>query len=44
MFYNPVKTNRMIEEYKAEYDARKEEYDEGKIFLQLGFLFFVAKK
>ena len=44
MFRNAVKTGKMLEEYEKEYDYYKKEYDEGKIFIQLGFLFFIAQK
>ena len=44
VFYNLAKTHKMLEEYKKDYDQRKQEYDEGKIFIQLGFLFFIARK
>lgn len=44
MFYNLSATKKMLEEYKAEYEYYKKEYDEGKIFIQLGFFLFVAQK
>ncbi len=44
VFYNLEKTNKLIELYKAEYDKYKQDYDEGKIFIQLGFLFFIVQK
>lgn len=44
MFYNPLKTNKLLEEYKKDYDVRKQEYDNGEIFIQLGFMFFVAQR
>ncbi len=43
-FYNYKRTKVLIDEYIAEYDKRHEEYLEGKIFIQLGFLIYVAKK
>ena len=44
VFYNPSRTNKMLEEYRAEYEKYKAEYDAGNIFIQLGFLFFIAQK
>ena len=44
MFYNLAATRKLLEEYKAEYDKYKKEYDEGNIFIQLGFLLFAAQK
>lgn len=44
VFYNIAKTNKLLAEYKAEYDEKKKEYDEGKIFIQLGFMFFIAQR
>ncbi len=44
LFYNFSATKKRIDEYIAQYDTRHEEYLAGNIFIQLGFLFFVAKK
>ena len=44
MFRNPIKVQNLLNEYSKEYDKIYEEYKEGKIFIQLGFLFFIAKK
>ncbi len=43
-FYNYKKTMKLVDEYALDYDKRFEEFMAGKIFIQLGFLFFVAKK
>ena len=43
-FGNPIKVENLLNEYKAEYDRIYGEYKEGKIFIQLGFLFFIAKR
>ncbi len=44
LFYNPKKTLPMADDYIAEYEQRFAEYMNGEIFIQLGFLFFVAQK
>ncbi len=44
LFYNPKSTQKLLDEYIADYEKRHTEYAEGKIFIQLGFLFYVAKK
>lgn len=43
-FRNVAKANLLLQEYKEKYEAHKAKYDSGNIFLQLGFLFFMAQK
>lgn len=43
-FYHAWETKKMLETYKLHYDEYKKEYDEGKIFLQIGSCFFYAQK
>lgn len=44
MFRNPNKTAKLLNDYIAEYDTYKKAYDDGEIFIQLGFMFFLARK
>lgn len=44
VFNNYAKTKKMIDEYIAEYENVFSEYKTGKIFVQLGFFYFVAKR
>lgn len=44
MFYNLKETSKWLEEYKSLYDEYKKQYDDGNIFIQLGFFFFIAQK
>lgn len=44
MFRNPHKTAKLLNDYIAEYDTYKKAYDNGEIFIQLGFMFFLARK
>ncbi len=43
-FYDYKKTMETVAEYAKDYETRYQEFLDGKIFIQLGFLFFVAKK
>ena len=44
MFYHLPETNKLLAEYKSMYENYKKQYDEGKIFIQLGFFFYIARK
>lgn len=44
LFKDPINSERALKEYKADYDKIKEEYDNDKIFLQLGFMLWTAQK
>ena len=44
MFIHTDITNKLLEEYKTLYEEYKKQYDEGNIFIQLGFFFYIAQK
>lgn len=44
MFYHLSATKKLLKEYQSIYDEYKKQYDDGKIFIQLGFFFYIAQK
>lgn len=44
MFYHLSATQKLLEEYQSIYEEYKKQYDDGKIFIQLGFFFYILQK
>ena len=44
MFYHLSATQKLLEEYQSIYEEYKKQYDDGKIFIQLGFFFYIVQK
>lgn len=44
VFKTPAKCKKILEEYRSLYEDYKRQYDGGEIFVQIGFMFYCARK
>lgn len=44
VFKNSVQCKSVLDEYRKEYETHKREFDNGNVFVQIGFMFYCARK